>query len=513
MTYTLFSISMFLICALFVGIEINRSLRRGLANSLISFASLIASIIVGIFLSRFISSLISRWIINFTKQIYSINGYLGGSMNMETISLMLLQAIIGSVIFVFTFLFTRLFIATIVSILCKSRIENKRDARVRQDKTRESRKNRFFSVIAGGLSGIIFAAALTSPIIGAFGVMQSAVVVIDETELNIWSAFRLDEEQVKKATDYSRNFPSVVLSTVGGKMIYTASATATIDGRLVSIPMELRVIEREISNVNKIIELFTNEEQLTEDDVEVLESVCRMAEDSVIFKYFLAEYIQQGASTWLKNGKFMSVPYPNVTSRFRTLFDEILRICSGTSAHTVSEDVRTMVNIYAATLTCGRDDGDVIRAITETDIMGIINDELKANTRMNNTLIRNELYRVIAYSMAVRLSRSGVDVNNLSSFYSFAKTVAETVNDAIADSKLTRNDRIEMVAEKLESTFDKLGMNFSSSSISLVSESLVDRFGRGADPATAEDIAVFFGADLIGGNIYDVNDKYGVVVE
>jgi hypothetical protein len=145
--------------------------------------------------------------------------------------------------------------------------------------------------------------------------------------------------------------------------------------------------------------------------------------------------------------------------------------------------------------------------------MGIINDELKANTRMNNTLIRNELYRVIAYSMAVRLSRRGVDVNNLSSFYSFAKTVAETVNDAIADSKLTRNDRIEMVAEKLESTFDKLGMNFSSSSISLVSESLVDRFGRGADPATAEDIAVFFGADLIGGNIYDVNDKYGVVVE
>ena len=115
MTYALFSISVFLICALFVGIEINRSLKRGFAKTLISFATLIASIVVGIFLSRFLSSLISRWLLTFLKNNYFQSGYIGGSVNMETISLMLVQAVIGSVLFALTFLFARLFISLIVA--------------------------------------------------------------------------------------------------------------------------------------------------------------------------------------------------------------------------------------------------------------------------------------------------------------------------------------------------------------------------------------------------------------
>ena len=503
MTYALFSFSVFLICALFIGIEINRSLRRGLSRTLISFATMIASVIVGIFLSRLISSLVSRWLITFLKENYFKSAYIGGSLNMETISLMLIQAVIGSLIFFFTFLFSRLFISLIVAAITNGRLAGKRDPRVRQDRTVESRRERLISVVAGTLSGIILAASLTSPIIGAFGVMQSAVVIIDETELNIWRAFRLDEAQIKEATNYSRNPTSVFLSVAGGKMIYTASATATIDGRLISIPMELRVLEREVGNVREIIELFGSEEQLGEEDVEVLDSICRLAEDSHIFKYFLAEYIQQGASTWLRNGRFMSVPYPNVTSQFRPLFDEVLRICSGTSSYTVSDDVRTMVNIYAATLTCGRDHLDVIDAITGSDVMTKISEEMKGNARMNNSVIRGELYRLLAYSMAVQMTRGGTSVENPASFYAFAKRVADTVNRVVADSKLTRDEGIAQIAKELGDIFDSIGMEFDDSAILLVSESLMDRFGRGADPATVEEVAIFFGGDAINVEDYE----------
>ena len=478
MTYALFSFSVFLICALFIGIEINRSLHRGLSRTLISFATMIVSIIVGIFLSRLCSSLISRWLITFLKENYFKSAYIGGSLNMETISLMLIQAVIGSVLFFFTFMFARLFISLIVAAITNGRLAGKRNPRVRQDRTVESRREKLISVIAGMLSGIILAAALTSPVIGAFGVMQSAVVIIDETELNIWRAFRLDEEQIKEATNYSRNPTSVFLSVAGGKMIYTASATATVDGRLISIPMELRVLEREVGNVKEIIKLFENENQLGEEDVEVLDSICRLAEDSHIFKYFLAEYIQQGASTWLKNGRFMSVPYPNVTSQFRPLFDEVLRICSGTSSYTVSDDVRTMVNIYAATLTCGRDYLDVVDAITGSDVMTRISEEMKSNARMNNSVIRGELYRLLAYSMAVQMTRGGTSVDSPTSFYGFAKQVADSVNDVVADSKLTRDECIAEIAEDLGDIFDSIGMEFDDSAILLVSESLTDRFGR-----------------------------------
>ena len=511
MTYALFSFSVFLICALFIGIEINRSLRRGLSRTLISFANMIVSIIVGIFLSRLISSLISRWIIAFLKENNFRSAYIGGSLNMETISLMLIQAVIGSVIFVVTFLFSRLFISLIVAAITNGRLAGKKDPRIRKDRTVESRRERLISVVAGTLSGIILAAALTSPIIGAFGVMQSAVVIIDETELNIWRAFKLDEAQIKEATNYSRNPTSVFLSVAGGKMIYTASATATVDGRLISIPMELRVLEREVGNVREIIRLFENEDQLGEEDVEVLDSICRLAEDSHIFKYFLAEYIQQGASTWLKNGRFMSVPYPNVTSQFRPLFDEVLRICSGTSSYTVSDDVRTMVNIYAATLTCGREYLDVVDAITGSDVMTKISEEMKGNARMNNSVIRGELYRLLAYSMAVQMMRGGTSVDSPSSFYGFAKRVADTVNGVVANSKLTRDESITQISEELEDIFDSIGMKFHNSAILLVSESLLDRFGRGADPATVEEIAIFFGGDSVNVEDYENFDNLPIV--
>jgi hypothetical protein len=497
MTYALFSISVFLICALFVGIEINRSLKRGFSKTLISFATLIASIVVGIFLSRFLSSLISRWLLTFLKNNYFQSGYIGGSVNMETISLMLVQAVIGSVLFALTFLFARLFISLIVAAATNGKLARKKDARVRQDRTREARRERVASVIAGTLSGIIFAAALTSPVIGAFGVMQSAVEIVDETELNIWRAFKLDDAQIKEATNYSRNPTSVFLSVAGGKLIYTASATATVDGRLISIPMELRVLEREIGNVREIIALFESENELGEEDVEVLDSICRLAEDSQIFKYFLAEYIQQGASTWLKNGRFMSVPYPNVTSHFRPLFDEILRICSGTSSYTVSADVRTMVNIYAATLTCGRDYNNVLDAVTGSDVMTKISNEMKANARMNNSIIRGELYKLIAYSMTTQMARNGFNTSDSTRFYGFAKRVADSVNGVVADSKLTRDECIKEIAAELGDIFGEIGMEFHESAVLLVSESLTDKFGRGADSATAEDIASFFGVDGI----------------
>ena len=52
-------------------------------------------------------------------------------------------------------------------------------------------------------------------------------------------------------------------------------------------------------------------------------------------------------------------------------------------------------------------------------------------------------------------------------------------------------------AAELGDIFGEIGMEFHESAVLLVSESLTDKFGRGADSATAEDIASFFGVDGI----------------
>ena len=67
LTRVFFSFSVFLICALFVGIEINRAMRRGVGKTLITLATIVSSIITGILLSRFASSILTRYIIESTS--------------------------------------------------------------------------------------------------------------------------------------------------------------------------------------------------------------------------------------------------------------------------------------------------------------------------------------------------------------------------------------------------------------------------------------------------------------
>ena len=145
----------------------------------------------------------------------------------------------------------------------------------------------------------------------------------------------------------------------------------------------------------------------------------------------------------------------------------------------------------------------MIDAITGSDVMTKISEEMKGNARMNNSVIRGELYRLLAYSMAVQMTRGGTSVENPASFYAFAKRVADTVNRVVADSKLTRDESIAQIAKELGDIFDSIGMEFDDSAILLVSESLMDRFGRGADPATVEEVAIFFGGDAINVEDYE----------
>ena len=343
MIYLLLSLSVFLLFALFVAMEINRSLKRGFMKTLISFTGIVFSIIVGIFVGRFFGGLFGRYAVNFMKKYLVKGAYIGGSMNMENIASMLVQAMISSVLFVVAFLIIRLLFAFVVGIICRRKLSNKAiDGRVRFDSTREERKEKWLSIAAGAMCGILVTAAITSPVLGVFGMMQSAVGVMDKTTINVWKAFKLNEEQVKLADSYSRNPPSTFVYSMGGKLIYTASATAMLNGAMVSVPMEMEAVENNVDKVNEIIYLFAKDTKLTAEDIKVLDSVYALTEDSEVFKHILAEYIQKGTSTWLRDEIFMSVPSPKVAASFTNLFTEILRICSGTSADTVSPRIKTL---------------------------------------------------------------------------------------------------------------------------------------------------------------------------
>lgn len=496
MVYLLLSLSVFLMFAAFVAIEISRSIKRGFMKTLISFSGIIFSIVVGIFVGRFFGGIFGKYAVNLMKKFLFRGAYIGGSMNMENIASMLVQALLSSVLFVVAFLIVRGLFATVVGIICRRKLKSVSDGRVRDDKTKESRREKWMSVIAGAMCGILVTAAISSPVLGAFGLMQSAVSIVDKTEINIWTAFRIKEEQIKQADAYSRNFPSVFVYAMGGQMIYTASATAKLDGKNVSVPLEMSALEDNVDNIIEIVEIFGKNQKPTADDIKVLDSIYELTEDSEIFKHVLAEYIQKGTSSWLRKGNFMSVPSPVISSTFTSLFDEILRICSGTSADTVGNDVKTLVHIYGDILECS-DYHSVLDAVTYSDVMMNINNELKHNTRMNNTLVRGELHNIIVVSMAAQMALDRQGTSGLERYGEFLTGVASSANEAIDNSVMTRDQRISDLTEKMNMHCNNMGYQFSQSALTLVSEAIIDEFSNSDSPVTASSIATFFGGTVL----------------
>ena len=496
MVYLLLSLSVFLMFAAFVAIEISRSVKRGFMKTLISFSGIIFSIVVGIFIGRYFGGILGKYAVNLMKKLLFRGAYIGGSMNMENVASMLVQAILSSVVFVIAFLVVRGLFAIVVGCICRRKLKSVSDGRVRMDKTKESRKEKWMSIVAGAMCGILVTAAITSPVLGAFGLMQSAVSIVDKTEINIWTAFRIKEEQIKQADAYSRNFPSVFVYSMGGRMIYTASATAKLDGKNVSVPLEMSALEDNVDNIIEIVEIFAKNTKPTTDDIKTLDSIYELTEESEIFKHILAEYIQTGTSSWLRDGNFMSVPSPIISSTFTSLFDEILRICSGTSADTVGNDVRTLVHIYGDILECS-EYHSVLDAVTYSDVMMNINNELKQNTRMNNTLVRGELHNIIVMSMAAQMALDRQGTDGMGKYATFLTGVASSANEAIDDQVMTRDQRIEELAVKMNMHCNDMGYQFSQSALTLVSEAIVDEFSNNDEPVTAASIAIFFGGSVL----------------
>ena len=520
MIYLLSSLSILLICALFVGIEINRGIKRGFRKTLISLSGVIFSIIVGIFAARYLSGILSRYILNFMKRFIFRSVLVGGSVNMDNIASILVQAILSSVLFVVAFLIIRLIFALVIRIILKRRRVNVTVEHSRHDRTSEQKKERMRSIIAGGLCGVIVTAAITSPILGAFDVVHSAVGIVDGTEVNLWKAFKLSETQIKSADRYSRNFPSILVYSMGGKMIYTASATATVGGEMVSVPKEMRVMESNMDTVKSVISIFSRDTKLSPDDIKALEDVCAFAEESAIFRYMLAEFIQQGTASWLNSSSFMAVPTPRVSASFESLFREILRICSGTSSDTVANDVKTLVNIYGHIVETA-EHASIIDAIVNSDIMMNINNELRENSRMNGVMIRNELYDILIVSMTARMALNNPNSQNLNSYVSFMENMARSANSALENATLTRDQMIAQLANEAAMHCEEMGHTFSHSALMLVSEAIIDNFTNSEEPVSVAGMVTFFGGSVIEdiegadqvGPIVDNIENVGDVIE
>ena len=500
MIYFLSSLSVLLICALFVGLEINRGIKRGLRRTLVSLSGVFVSIFVGLFIARYLGGVVGRYALNIIKKLFFKGNYIGGSMNMEKIAVILVQALISSVLFVAAFLIIRLIFSIVVRCVLKHRSSDASVEHLKLDKTREQKRERFLSIVAGALCGVIVTATITSPVLGAFDLVHSMVDMVDRTDMNIWSSFKLNETQVRKIDDYSENLPSVLVYSMGGRTIYTASATAMLDGELISVPLEMRALSGNVDEARELIEIFGQSKKITAQDIQKLETVCELVEESAIFRYVLTEYIQKGTTSWLNNSSFMFVSTPTVPVKFDALFKEILRVCSSTTADSVGEDTKTLVHIYQDILDAqGKSEKNLIDAIANGDVMMNINNEIKQNSRMNSMAVRNELYDIVIATIAAKmaLTSSTQSTEKLQNYVSFMEGMAKSTNEVLENATLTRDQMIAQLASAADTHCKEMGHSFSFSSLSLVSEALIDEFMSNDEPVSATDMASFFGSSIM----------------
>ena len=130
--------------------------------------------------------------------------------------------------------------------------------------------------------------------------------------------------------------------------------------------------------------------------------------------------------------------------------------------------------------------------------MSDISEELKQNSRMNNTMIRSELYNVVVMSMAAQMAlNSDISTNDLGKVSAFMSGAAISVNEAIDNVTMTRDQRINSLNESLSTLCRDMGYDFAYSATRLASEAMIDEFMNYDEPITTEQMVEFFGGSLL----------------
>lgn len=475
MTITLFSVAILAIFAVCAVIEIYRGARRGFLKSLVTLCSAVASIILSVCLSPALSYFIADTVIYNIKHTPFYRSLVGSFSSMEILVEALAGAAISTVLFVLVFCLVRFVVAIVVHLVYRSKLKSdpSKPQYMARDGSFIERNSVRLGMITGAVCAVVVTMALTSPVMGTLDVARSVIKIGETADAKIWQSSGVETE-IDAVKKYSADLPGNLFYRFGGKLMYRASATASVEGERVYVLDEMELFHDTVKNFNQIYPMLKDPSKVSEKRIDAIERLCENVEDMKLCHVLIADFLPVGANAWLEGKRVFKISKPVLNELIMPAFDEMLRVCARTDLDNVKQNTVTLLRVYSIILTSGILDmengsySEMIKHLEKTNAISLLCAELNKNPYMQsvNRSVGEMAVRVLAKEL-VKKSTDDLKYDN------FVKNMASAITSVKSRDYGTTEEMVDVLTDYTLRYTSDLGVSVPQDVAGFASESLL----------------------------------------
>ncbi len=466
MNFTVFSLAMLAVLLVSVGIGAFKGYRLGTLKSFMLLASNFAALILSILLSR----LLSKWISSPVLSLFDVTG----SELLYEIFAMFIQILLGSVLFFILFLIIRPLTKLVFRIILKVKLNGE---------TPEIRKgDRLGGIAVGVVTGILVAAALTSPLTGTVNLLNDTVEAVKLIDEELPGKIGLDEDDEETIEQMAHDVPASVCYCLGGKLIYSETAVGKLGGHTVRIVHEIDAVKTVAEGLSGFTPSLSGMAAMNFDNIDA-EKVCRGIESSILMKVISTEFMSGASESWLEGDKYLGISRPNLGESFNPVVDEVLLVTSTVTTDCITDDISTLLNVMEIIIESGVLDHP--ESFTVDDYAALseaLSAELEKNPRMLG--IKESLWG-IAVGTAFNELTNSLDDEEMDSLMSELATYLNRINSS---ENYTYEQKIENLTSDLNEALEKYQISLPETLSSLTAEMIIAEYDLFDGTVTAEEL-------------------------
>ena len=486
MTVTWFSLAILATAIFIIGIEAWRGMKKGKFRALVTFGADILSVILGIASARLGASLMF-WIMDEFIMVTDRND------SMQMLSISFAQMMVSALLFVVCFFIFRAVFRIVFGMITLRLRRSGHDGAERSisDVSRQSRGDKLKSACIGAVCGVIALSVVISPVMGTLKSVGSLINTVDAVSEDAWYSMRLKADEIHKIEKYSDDLFGNVFYCLGAGFMFRATASATVDGENISVPVEVRKVSENINALMTVMPIFERTGMVSGHDKSLMDGLCDKMDESWAMKYISAEIISKCSEAWLMGDDYLGIRAPQFNDYVDPVFKDVLRICQTTTAEHIADDMRSFFNVYTILANNGITYNAYYSPIQQLEDAGYLVEALEEEIIRNPRIapIRNSMEMVAARMVAEQINDSMHDRSN---YDALMENLATAVNLVKNDGSVSREAQVRRLAAYTDEYISDFGVHLSSDMSTITSSALLEAFGGHADNVEAEQIENYF---------------------
>ena len=489
MSFSLFSIAVLLLTAVFVLFEIARGIKKGFYATLVRVGLVLLSVVLSVIVAKFVSNRLLDGIYNSVLGMSALAQARNLFPSIGDIIFAYVDAALTPFVFVLIYPLMILALKFVMLIVRTKFVDvEKLVAKKSESSSWVAKNKKPLTVVISALCGVFVASIFISPVMGTLKMADKALDMVEELASSNSSMQSIRNTLGTGLDEYKNDPLANVVYYCGGNIVYYANASSELNGNYFRLGREMKNTARYYSEILSSAKVIGKISEATPSEIRKLQDIEKYIKKSETLKCITSDVVSNISGAWLEGESYLGLTRPNVNSAISPVLNKVLYVCSNTTPKHVGKDISTLIELYILlrdTDVIGQASyEEIMSVIDRTDLIGRIEEILSKNPRMSNIVVDFENMTVSLVSSAM-LS----DAISPENFEMIAEDIASAVNEV---SGLPEEEQIAVVTSRAFRTINENGMDVPYDVVQVTAEKLMADIKTTTGEITSKTIQNFF---------------------